>query len=53
MDCVKAKAWKDFLVKNVILPPAYDRIIKESDSPTPFCIGVKSIEGIEVVNGYC
>lgn len=50
MDCVKAKAWKDFIVKNSILPPAYDRVIKEDDNPTPFCISLKNVEGIEVVS---
>lgn len=49
MDCVKAKAWKDFIVKNNILPPAYDRVIKEDDNPTPFCLSLKMVEGIEVV----
>ena len=50
MDCVKAKAWKDFIVKNSILPPAYDRVIKEDDNPTPFCMTLKNVEGIEVVS---
>ena len=50
MDCVKAKAWKDFVVKNSILPPAYDRVIKEDDNPTPFCMTLKNVEGIEVVS---
>lgn len=48
MDCVKAKAWKDFVLKNSILPPAYDRVIRESDSPTPFCLSLKNLEGIDV-----
>ena len=50
MNCVKAKAWKDFIVKNSILPPAYDRVIKEDDNPTPFCMTLKNVEGIEVVS---
>ena len=52
MDCVKAKAWKDFIVKNSILPPAYDRVIKEDDNPTPFCMTLKNVEGIEVVSFF-
>jgi len=49
MECVKAKAWKDFVVKNSIVPPAYDRLIQNNDNPTPFCLSLKYLEGIEVV----
>lgn len=48
MDVIKAKAWKDFVAKNTVVAPAYDRIIHEDDNPTPFCISLKSVEGIQV-----
>jgi len=46
MDVVKAKAWKDFLSKNPITPPAFDRLLKDSENQSPFCVGVKTVEGI-------
>lgn len=48
MEAIKAKAWKDFIAKTSVIPPAYDRIIHEDENPTPFCISLKNVEGIQV-----
>ncbi|CAG2204404.1 NPHP4 [Mytilus edulis] len=41
-----ARQWKDLFEKNVHLPPAFDRVHTAHDISTPFCIGLKSIEGL-------
>jgi hypothetical protein len=41
-----SKQWKDLFEKNVHLPPVFDRVHTAHDISTPFCIGLKIVEGL-------
>lgn len=38
--------WKSLFEKHTHLPPAFDRVHTAHDISTPFCIGLKSVEGL-------
>ncbi|XP_013402548.1 nephrocystin-4 isoform X2 [Lingula anatina] len=40
--------WKDFIKKNPIIPPPYDRQKRAEEDSYPFCLSIKIIDGIPI-----
>ena len=42
----RVKTWKDIFQSNTILPVAFDREKAQTNTFSPFCISLKSVEGL-------
>ncbi len=49
----RARSWREHVQRNVSLPVAYDRIAIHADDAAPFCLSLKSVEGLTPKVKFC
>ena len=42
----RVKNWRDFLDRNNVIPVAWDRQSSSPDESSPFCLSIKTVEGL-------